>query len=89
MVRKNFDEMNKDDVKNLVKEIEFSNYKQWTKQCYKITIKKFFQFIRGYEWDSKQYPPEVSWIKVSSKNNNHVEELLLTVISIQTHALMI
>jgi site-specific recombinase XerD/uncharacterized OB-fold protein len=83
MVRKNFDEMNKDDVKNLVKEIEFSNYKQWTKQCYKITIKKFFQFIRGYEWDSKQYPPEVSWIKVSSKNNNRLPEEILSFEEVQ------
>ncbi len=78
MVKKDFDKMDKEDVKALVRKIELSNYKEWTKQCYRITIKKFFQFIKGYEWDSKQYPPEVSWKKLSLKNNNNKlpEEIL-------------
>jgi integrase/recombinase XerD len=83
MVEKDFTEMNKDDVKNLVKKIECSNYKDWTKECYKITIKKLFQFIKGYEWDSKQYPSEVSWIKITSKNNSKLPEEILTFEEIQ------
>jgi site-specific recombinase XerD/ribosomal protein L40E len=84
MVEKDFDKMNKEDIKNLVRKIESSNYKCYTKECYKIAIKKLFQFIKGFEWDSKQYPEEVRWIKVnSSKNNNKLPEEILTFEEIQ------
>jgi site-specific recombinase XerD len=78
MTKKDFDKMGKDDLKDMVRIIETSNYKDWTKQCYKITIKKFFQSIKGCEWNSKEYPEEVSWIKIVSRNSKRLPEEILT-----------
>ncbi|WP_440946858.1 tyrosine-type recombinase/integrase [Methanosarcina sp. T3] len=67
---KNFSEMNLDDVQALVARIERSKRSDWTKHDYKITIRRFFQ------WMGKE--DLVSWIKVNMKQGSHKlpEELL-------------
>lgn len=57
--QKDFQDLTKDDIKKLVRKIERKDYAEWTKHGYKVTIKKFFQWLKGYEWHSKQYPEEV------------------------------
>jgi integrase len=75
----NLDELNKEDIKSLVRRIETSDYTEWTKQNYKVTIKKVIQLLGGYEWDSKEYPESVKWIKLSIKNNRkRLPEEILT-----------
>jgi integrase/recombinase XerD len=44
-------------------------YTSWTKHDYKVTLKKFFQWLRKREWDSREYPKEVKWIRTTLKNN--------------------
>jgi integrase len=34
-----------------------------------VTIKKFYQWVRGFEWNSREYPECVKWIKTTLKNN--------------------
>lgn len=65
----------KDDVIELVQKIEVrKDYTEYTKHDYKLTIKKFFKFLKKTE----DYPEEVRWIKLTSKicNRKLPEELL-------------
>ena len=74
---KDFDEITKDDLKEFVKELELSDYAEWTKHDYKATLKKFYKWLKGNE---EEYPEEVRWIKVTIKKKNKKlpEELLTT-----------
>jgi integrase len=68
-IPKGFDEMTMEDMERTVSWIETSEYESWTKHDFKVTLKKFFQWLRNYEWYSKEYPPEVRWIKTTLKSN--------------------
>lgn len=80
--KKNFDEFNKSDIIDLVAELESHKYahstKQYahsTKQEMKITLRKFFKWLRGTE----DYPEEVKWLKCHrTLNNNKLPEDMLT-----------
>lgn len=56
--------LDKDGVKALVAKIEQGNYSEQTKKSYKVTIKKFYQFLDGFEWNSKRYPEKVEWLSM-------------------------
>ena len=76
-IGKDFDEVTKEDLKEFVKELELSNYAEWTKHDYKATLKKFYKWLKGNE---EEYPEEVRWIKVTIKNNKKkLPEELLTI----------
>ncbi len=66
---KRLSRMDKDDIKELLGKIERSDYSEWTKAGYRITLKKFFQWLHGFEWNSQEYPDEVKWIRTSTKGN--------------------
>jgi site-specific recombinase XerD len=63
---KDFTDVNKDDIKALVRKINSKGYTEWTKQFYRVTLRKFYRWLRG----SEGYPPEVSWLKTTIKSNN-------------------
>ena len=66
----------REDIKRLTREIEQSEYMDWTKHDYKVTIKKFWKWLRQSE---DMYPEEVRWIKTTMKYaNNKLPEDLLT-----------
>lgn len=67
---KDFFKVNKDDVVNLISEINRTNFSEWTKRDYRIVIKRIMKYVReqqGKTFQNKQYPPEVSWLNVSMK----------------------
>ncbi len=70
----NFDGAKKEDIERVVGEIERSSYSPWTKMDYKVTLKKFYKWLRGGE----EYPPEVKWIKTTLKRKDVIlpEEML-------------
>ena len=74
MMGKPFQSATKDDIVRVVAKIEKSGYKDWTKQSYKIALKKFYKWLR----DSDDYPPEVRWLKATGRRNSKLlpEELL-------------
>ncbi len=37
---------------------------EWTRFLYLLTLRKFFQHVYGYDWNSKNYPEIVEWIPV-------------------------
>jgi site-specific recombinase XerD/ribosomal protein L40E len=73
--KKDFNECKKDDIFNLIAELEKSKYMHSTKQEMRITLKKFFKWLKNTE----DYPEEVRWIKCRrTLNNNKLPEDLLT-----------
>lgn len=74
LLHKDFDKVGKTDIEQLVRTIERSGYSEWTKRDFRITLKKFYRWLRGSERD----PVEVAWLRSDAKNNNHKlpEELL-------------
>ncbi len=77
-VEKDLNELTKDDIKTLVRKIEGKEYTPYTKLRYKETIKKFYQFLAGYDWSSREFPDSVKWIKTTIKVNQRKqpEEIL-------------
>jgi site-specific recombinase XerD len=86
-VEKDFDKMEKEDIKKLCRIIKRAKYKRgkklipytaMTKLCYKETIKKLFQWLEGYEWSSKKFPEKVDFIKLTRKINDKKKIDVLT-----------
>lgn len=53
----------------LVVRINETDYADWTKHDYKVTIRKFYQSLEGM--DDGNYPEKVRWVKTAVKNGNH------------------
>lgn len=65
-LKKDFPQITKEDLKELVRNIELKDYSEWTKAGYKITLKKFYQWLEDVRGG---YPERVSWIKTGVKKN--------------------
>jgi len=75
MLKKNFKEANREEIVQVVQQIESNaKWSLWTKHDYKVVLKKFYKWLRN----SEDFPDEVKWIKSHFKNDNHrlPEELL-------------
>ncbi|MBI5066010.1 tyrosine-type recombinase/integrase [Candidatus Woesearchaeota archaeon] len=64
---KEFMKITKEDVEEFVTDIQRRDYSEWTKQMYKVMLKRFFQWLKGCE--RKEYPLEVKWIKTNFPKN--------------------
>lgn len=51
------------DLEKLVREIEQRDLSEWTKQSYRVTLKKFYRWLRGGD----DYPDEVKWIRTTMR----------------------
>jgi site-specific recombinase XerD len=75
MLNKDFDIATRSDVEALVMAIQRSDYAEWTKHDLKLTIKKFYRWLRG----NGQDPPETAWIKLTMRScNRKLPDELLT-----------
>jgi integrase/recombinase XerD len=61
-----FEKATKKDIKSLLGKLETSKYSYSTKRDLKITLRKFYKWLRGTE----TIPEEVSWFKTNLKSNN-------------------
>jgi integrase len=74
-LQKPFTGARQDDIIRLVAQIESQPLADWTKQSYKVVLRKFYKWLKH----TKDYPEEVSWIKVPSRiRNNFLPSELLT-----------
>jgi len=71
---KDFDQVTMTDMYRFLAELERSEKKPWTKQGYKVTIKRFFRWLNG-----GKEPEMTEWIKTPIKQSDQMlpEELLL------------
>lgn len=60
-----FKKATKENIQKLIKRINESDYKAWTKRDYKVAIKKFYKWLEG---DNETFPKKVMWIKVGGNN---------------------
>jgi len=69
-----FSDATRNDIERLVRTIEQMEYSDWSKRDFRITLKKFYRWLRNTDKD----PPEVEWLRCVIRNNNHKlpEELL-------------
>lgn len=75
-LEKDFDDADKQDIKELVGTIEQSDYAAKTKKNYKTALKKIYQMLEDYD---QGYPDKVSWFKVTtSSNGNKLPDEILT-----------
>ena len=76
---KDFEDANKDDIKSLMGTLERKTYlvkttgeeryyKESTKRDFRITLRKFYKWLRGKE----EIPEEVRWLRSTSKKNNRI-----------------
>jgi integrase/recombinase XerD len=59
---KDFADATRHDIESLVSHIEQSNYAEWTKHDFRVTLKKFFRWLRCCE---DGYPSEVKWLRTT------------------------
>ena len=73
-IGKDFKEADRKDIQTVCSWIETSDYSEYTKHDYKVTLKKFYRWLR----ETDDYPPEVKWIKCTVKNGSQKlpEEML-------------
>ncbi len=78
LFKKNFDAATKSDIKMLVGKINVSDYSEITKKDYRVTIKRFFKWLKGID-EKGVYPDEVRWIPTTVKmSERKLPEDLLT-----------
>jgi len=65
LLPKEFSKSTRADIEKLVNKIELSEYSEWTKHDYRVTLKKFFRWLRNTE---DGYPPEVKWLRSTMRN---------------------
>ncbi|MAG78475.1 integrase [archaeon] len=66
IINKDFSKVKKEDIMNFVKVINERDYSPWTKQAYKVMIKRFYKWLKG---NDEKYPEEVSWINTNLKKS--------------------
>ena len=59
LIKKDFELVTTEDIKSAIVEMENQNYSDWTKYGFKISVRKFYKWLRKTE----TYPEEVKWIK--------------------------
>jgi len=71
-----FAEATRTDIERTVNQIERYPYSEWTKHDYRVSIKKFYKWLKKTDYD---YPPEVKWIRsTTKKERTKLPEELLT-----------
>lgn len=62
-----FEKAEKDDIVRLVAKVERKGLADWTKRDYRVILKQFYKWLRNWEDGT---PPEVRWIKKTTKAEN-------------------
>lgn len=73
-LNKDFKSATKKDIMRIVEKVGKMKYTEWSKQNFRVTLKKFYKWLRN----SEEYPEEVKWLKTTMKKQNDTlpEELL-------------
>jgi len=68
-LQKSFTRARQDDIIRLVARVESQPLSDWTKQSYKVVLRKFYKWLKH----TKDFPKEVSWINVPSRIRNNLD----------------
>jgi len=59
---KDFDKTNQEDIEQLIRTFNARDWAEWTKDNYRVTVKRFWRWLNGLE--KGRDPPETEWIRV-------------------------
>jgi len=78
MLKKEFEEANKDDIRRVVSALNQEPLSEYTKRSFKIMMRKLYCYIRGID-ERGVYPDEVRWMKMEIHGSHRkLPEDLLT-----------
>ena len=75
---KSLGNLDRKDIESMVAKINSADYSPYTNHDYKIVLRKYFQWLKGYNEDEHQFPEEVRWIKPAYKKLGLLPEALIT-----------
>lgn len=76
--KKNLADLDKDDLKGIIGQIEKKDYSEWTKVRYKYAVKKFYTFLDGRDWNCKEYADKVKWIGATVRRSKLKRPVILS-----------
>jgi integrase/recombinase XerD len=65
-------------MEKIISQINTANYADNTKHDYKVAVRKYFQWLRGYDEETGEFPDEARWIKPENKKTRLLPEALIT-----------
>lgn len=75
LLDKDFSAVLRGDLEKVLRTVQQSKYSEWTKHDLRVTLKKFYRWLRRTDKD----PPETAWIRVGNPNSRpRLPEELLT-----------
>ena len=76
LLEKDFESCDKKDIENLFLKMSDSKFTIKSANSYKLIVKRFYQWLRGYR--RRQYPPEVEWLEAKThyKSTINPEDLI-------------
>ena len=63
-IKINFNNATKKTIEEIMRKINQMDYTEWTKKDYRVTLKKFYKWLRDCD-EKGVYPPEVRWINTN------------------------
>jgi len=76
MLDKDFEEATKQDIEKLMKTVNARDWAEWTKDNYRVAVKRFWRWMNGLE--KGKDPPETEWIRIGKAESKTIlpEDLL-------------
>ena len=74
MLGKDFNKARVEDIKRVVNQVNSSDFAEWTKSDYRVTLKRFYRWLRRLP--KGENPPETSWISTGGGKQVLPEELI-------------
>jgi integrase/recombinase XerD len=65
-------------IEKIISQINTASYADNTKHDYKVAVRKYFQWLRGYDEETGEFPEEVRWIKPENKKTRLLPEALIS-----------
>lgn len=75
LLKKDFNKATIDDIKRVVTEINQSKHADWTKSDYRVTLKRFYRWLR--KLPKGENPKETAWIRIGGGGKRILPEELL------------
>jgi integrase len=67
---KDFDKANQQDIEQLIKAVNAKDWAEWTKDNYRVTVKRFWRWLR--ELPRGKDPPETEWIRIGKAQSRTI-----------------
>ena len=76
MLGKDFNKARTADIRRVVNQINSSDFADWTKSDYRVTLKRFYRWLKGLP--KGENPPQTSWIRIGGGGKQVLPEELVT-----------